>query len=152
MKNTTIKAIYYITGQTEEMLESSANILLKEIYENQNNFKIQTCHKYNEDKTVFLAFVVSELDKIKSIDKDIIKLIEDLKDESKKIACIYCDSIILNYSAQNFREYGGCVGRTRECIDCSNLNNESVEKIGDVFREKGHESAIALIEELYAQD
>lgn len=149
MEKTFIKSVLYFKHEEEKVLKSPTNKLLQIVYDNKNiEFLIQNVSK--DGKSIFMSFANTELAKVKNEikDEEVLKILENYE---KKIAnhCTVCGSINSNYLPYTYREHYGTVGRSYECMDCRNLDNESTVKIAETRRESGHIKAVEYIEDIY---
>lgn len=55
--------------------------------------------------------------------------------------CFYCGCYYITYHLYTYRDNGGCIGRSYECISCRNLSNKSVCEIHNVSQKLGVRNA-----------
>lgn len=127
---------------------SPANQLLKYIYENKENFKVQI----DKAKDSFIVTLEdTELLKAKehfNNNQEVLSFIDKCQ-EDWSTACIYCGTITLNFAPYTYRSYVGTVRKEYNCLHCAGLTNEAVRKVRDAYEKDGHIQAMNTINEMY---
>jgi hypothetical protein len=143
MKKNYLLDIFYCENIRNEGVDEIA----KTIIGNREKFKTvdfnQWTHKENRccKITIFLSELNNNIELFNSPAQEVIKHLN----QGAKNTCIYCGTVTLNTIPYTYRDNGGCIGRSYECLDCRCLEKyDDLRKVGDERNIKGEAEAKKL--------
>lgn len=142
--------------ENPEYAKAKGNKLVSYICKNTDKFELRyICHDKEKIRT-WIIIDTKELYKAKDYFKDdgeVLKLI-NLANEKKlwNSACKCCGSISLNTIPYTYRNNGGSIGKSYECVFCAGFQNKYANNIRNVKEKHGIEAAIDLLLEYDEQN